>query len=161
MGRLDEIDWEGWAPTDRATLVFVHTAPRLLLIRKKRGLGAGKINGPGGRVEPGETLEACAVRELQEELHITPRKLACLGDLRFQFVDGYSIHVAAFRALAFDGEPTETDEAAPVWVDTAAVPYQEMWEDDRIWLPRLLRGEAFAGRFVFDDDVMLDHSIDR
>jgi 8-oxo-dGTP diphosphatase len=161
MGQVAEIDWESWVATDRATLVFVYTAPRLLLIRKKRGLGAGKLNGPGGRVEPGESLDACALREVREELCITPTGLERLGDLRFQFVDGYGIHVAAYRALGLEGEPTETEEAAPVWVDAAAIPYEEMWEDDRLWLPRLIRGEPFAGRFVFDDDVMLDFVMDR
>ena len=34
-----------------------------------------------------------------------------------------------------------------------------MWEDDRIWLPMLLREEPFHGRFLFDDDLMLDHEM--
>ena len=80
--RIDEIAWSSWKPRDTATLVFVVEADRVLLIRKKRGLGAGKINGPGGRLEPGETLLECAVREIQEELCITPRQL--LGGGRFE-----------------------------------------------------------------------------
>ncbi|MEO1370466.1 MAG: NUDIX domain-containing protein, partial [Acidobacteriota bacterium] len=61
--RVAEIDWRRWRPTDRATLVFVIDGGRILLIRKKRGLGAGKVNGPGGRLEAGETPVQCAVRE--------------------------------------------------------------------------------------------------
>lgn len=39
-----------------ATLMFVIDEARgeVLLIRKKRGLGAGKINGPGGKIDPGK-----------------------------------------------------------------------------------------------------------
>ena len=154
--RISEIDWTNWKATDLATLVFVHQNERLLLIHKKRGLGAGKINGPGGRVEPGEALEACAVREVQEELLITPQNLAWAGELRFQFIDGYSIHVHVFRATDFEGTPSETPEAIPIWVDENRIPYEEMWEDDRVWLPRLIAGTPFAGRFIFDSDVMLD-----
>ena len=98
-------DWPTWQPTDVATLVFVVHDGRILLIRKKRGLGAGKINGPGGRLEPGESIEECAVRELREELCITPQELWFGGDHRFQFVDGYSIHVHVFRANGWEGEP--------------------------------------------------------
>ena len=38
------ISWADWTPTVRATLLFVWRDDALLLIRKKRGLGAGKIN---------------------------------------------------------------------------------------------------------------------
>jgi 8-oxo-dGTP diphosphatase len=48
-------DWSVWQPTERANLCFVTRGDEVLLIHKKRGLGAGKINGPGGRIEPGET----------------------------------------------------------------------------------------------------------
>ena len=67
------IDWTQWKPGVLATLMFIIDEPRgrVLLIRKKRGLGAGKINGPGGKLDPGETPEQCAVRETQEELHVT------------------------------------------------------------------------------------------
>ena len=153
-------EWTQWAPQDRATLVFVLSAGDVLLIRKKRGLGAGKINGPGGRIEAGEAVVDCARREVEEELCVTPTGLEQCGELQFQFVDGYAIHVAVFRADGCVGEVRETEEAVPLWTAVDAIPYSEMWEDDRIWLPRLLAGEAFRGRFVFDGDVMLDGAIE-
>ena len=50
--RLQDIAWEHWVPQQRATLLFVLRDGQALLIHKKRGLGAGKINGPGGRLMP-------------------------------------------------------------------------------------------------------------
>jgi len=141
---------------DRATLLFVVRNGEVLLIRKKRGLGAGKINGPGGRLEEGESWAECAVRETEEELVTTPTVPAPCGELRFQFVDGYSIHVHVFRSDGCDREPQETDEAVPIWASLEAIPYDEMWEDDRIWVPMMLRRESFRGRFLFDKDAMLD-----
>ena len=143
-----------------ATLVFVVRDGRILLIHKKRGLGAGKINGPGGRLEPGEAPETAAVREVEEELRVTPVGLRALGENRFQFVDGYSIHVHVFAATGCRGEPEETEEAAPLWVDVDAIPYTRMWEDDRLWLPLVLEGRSFSGRFLFDGDAMLDHAVE-
>ncbi len=159
MNRLTDIDWDTWTAAAPATLVFVVHDGRILLIRKKRGLGAGKINGPGGKLDPGETPLECAVRETQEEIGITPIDLKQLGELKFQFADGYSTHVYVYRADGYEGSPIETREATPYWFAYDAIPYDEMWEDDRFWIPMLIEGHSFAGRFLFDDDVMLDYEL--
>lgn len=156
---LSEIDWRTWKAVDLATLLFVIQDGQVLLIRKKRGLGAGKINGPGGRMEAGETQQQCAVREVQEEVCITPVGVTQHGELLFQFVDGYSIHVWVFRAEGHVGEVAETDEAVPLWFPLGAIPYDEMWADDRLWLPLLFEGRRFHGRFIFDGDTMVDHEV--
>lgn len=158
--RVSEIDWEHWRPVDVATLVFVIRAGEVLLIEKRRGLGAGKVNAPGGRLEPGETPLAAAIREVEEEVLVTPTDLLAAGLLRFQFLDGHSIHVHVFRAAGALGEPGETAEALPFWCPLGAIPYERMWEDDRHWLPLLLAGVPFDGRFLFDDDRMVDFSLD-
>ncbi|MDG2049387.1 MAG: 8-oxo-dGTP diphosphatase [Myxococcota bacterium] len=157
---IGDVEWANWLPVDRATLTFIVHEDQILLIRKKRGLGAGKINGPGGRLEPGETVRDCAVREVQEELCITPVGLIESGQLRFQFLDGYSIHVTVYRAESYLGEPSETDEAIPMWFRLDEIPYAEMWEDDLLWIPKMLAGKPIGGRFLFDEDRMLDYVLD-
>lgn len=157
--RITDIDWAAWTPVDRATLLFIIRAEKILLIRKKRGLGAGKINGPGGRIETGETPLEGAIREVEEEVGLIPTDVTDCGELRFQFVDGYSLHVWVFRAAGYIGELKETDEACPMWVPIDVIPYSEMWADDQVWLPMLLREEAFSGRFIFDKDQMIDYAI--
>ena len=159
MKKLSDIDWADWQPKDPATLVFVIRDGKILLIDKKTGLGKGKINGPGGKVEKGESPEACAVRECQEELGITVSKLRYCGQHRFQFVDGYSLLVWVYSSDTFEGIPVETIEAKPLWFPLEEIPYEQMWEDDRLWLPMLLRGEQFQGRWLFDDDTMLDYEL--
>lgn len=157
--KLADIDWTTWKPDDRATLLFILDAERVLLIRKKRGLGAGKINAPGGRIEPGERPEDAAIREVIEETGVTPTRVDKRGELRFQFVDGYALFCHVFRARGWRGTAIETDEAIPRWTPLYALPFDEMWADDALWLPMLLAGKRFDGRFVFDGDTMLDHHI--
>ena len=55
----------------RLTLLLLRSNGRILLGRKKRGFGAGKANGFGGKVEVGETILQAAVREMQEECGVT------------------------------------------------------------------------------------------
>jgi len=135
--------------------MFIVQDGRILLIEKKRGHGAGKINGPGGKIDPGETPLQSAIRETQEELLITPQEPVKLGELHFHMTDVPHIICHVFRADGFTGTPTETDEAVPVWYDFADIPYDRMWEDDRYWLPLLLEEKAFEGRFSFEGDTML------
>ncbi|TVR32905.1 MAG: 8-oxo-dGTP diphosphatase [Spirochaetaceae bacterium] len=161
LSELKRINWDTWNPTDQAVLCFLHRDSHVLLIHKKRGLGQGKINGPGGRIEPGETAAAAAVRETREEVGLTPIDPRQRGELCFQFRDGYSIHVRVFFAADWCGRMIETEEALPFWCTTAAIPYDRMWADDRLWLPPALRGHYVRGRFTFDGDTMLDHVIEQ
>lgn len=159
MKRLADVDWDDWQARDPATLVFVIRDGKILLIDKKTGFGKGKVNGPGGKLEKGESPEDCAIRECYEELGIRIAELRYCGQHRFQFVDGYSLLVWVYSAEEFTGVPTETVEARPLWVALDAIPYERMWEDDHLWLPMLIRGERFKGRWLFDGDRMLDYEL--
>ena len=57
------------------------------------------------------------------------------------------------------GELIETDEATPIWTDITGIPYEEMWQDDAIWLPLLLERRKFRGYFVFEGEKLLSHRL--
>jgi 8-oxo-dGTP diphosphatase len=153
------MDWASWQPKERATLCFVRDRERVLMIRKKRGLGGGKINGVGGRLEGGESPLQGILRETQEELGITLIDPVERGELRFQFLDGYSLFCTVFVASRFSGTPVETEEAAPLWFEIGQLPFNEMWEDDELWLPQALEGKSFRGFFVFDGERMVSQQL--
>ncbi|SEW14478.1 8-oxo-dGTP diphosphatase [Natrinema salifodinae] len=130
----------------------------VLLIEKRRGLGEGWYNGPGGKCEPGETPQECAVRETREEVGLDVRDLEKAGELRF-LLDG-EVHTFChvFRTRSFTGEPTPSEEARPEWVPIGDVPYDQMWEDDRLWLPGVLEGKTVRGEFRFEGGEPLDEA---
>ena len=66
--------------------------------------------------------------------------------------------VFCFLAYAHEGIAVETDEAIPQWTHVDAIPFDEMWADDALWIPMMLRGEAFDGRYIFDGEIMVDHA---
>ncbi len=158
--KFSKIDWAKWKPRETATLMFIRMDGMVLLIRKLKGMGAGLINAPGGRVDPGETPEQGAIREAQEELHVTPYDPHEAGVLEFEFTDGYSLRCHVYTATSYDGVPTETIEAIPLWIDEREMPYGQMWADDRLWYPLVLAGRKFRGRFLFDDEQMLGCELD-
>ncbi len=146
-----------------ATLCFIVKDKHILLIRKKRGFGAGKINAPGGRVKPGEKIEDAAVREVWEETGLKPRELEYMGVLEFYSASGnpdWIVHV--FIARDYEGKVKETGEAKPIWFRLDAVPYNEMWEDDAYWLPYVLSGKKIRARFWFNKDYtrMISYNIE-
>jgi len=137
--------------TTRAVLCFLLRDSEVLLIRKKKGFGAGKINGVGGRLEPGERPEEAAVREVFEEVGVRVRSLEPAGALEFYSVDSepdWLVYV--FRSRDFEGEPRESDEAAPRWYKLTELPLREMWEDDMVWLRYALSGKRVVGKFWYD-----------
>lgn len=141
------------------TLCIVHDSlgklggsphPKVLLGMKKRGFGMGKWNGFGGKVEPGETIETAAIRELQEEVGIKVSKLEKMGQVDFEFVGEPEIlEVNIFKTDNFEGEPVESDEMKPQWFNVADIPFDSMWLDDRHWMPLLLENKKFTAKFLF------------
>lgn len=157
---FEAVDWAAWVPDLHATLLFVVRDGHILLIEKKRGLGAGYVNGAGGKVDPGETVAAAAVREFVEELGATPVDPVLRGRLAFDVMNGDSILIHVFVAHDLEGEAVETDEATPVWTSLDSVPYDRMWEDDRYWLPLLIEGRTFDARTLFDGDRLLGFTVE-
>lgn len=155
------IDWASWRAPVHATLMFVIRDGEILLIEKKRGLGAGKINGPGGKIDPGETPMQCAVRETEEELCISVHRPKKLGELHFAMSDVEDILCHVYLARSFDGEPTETEEAVPLWYRLDDIPYDRMWKDDIHWMPLFLDERSFLGRFVFEGEEVIWSDIEK
>ncbi len=133
------------------TLCLVHQKPRILLGLKKRGFGAGKWNGFGGKLHDGETIEQAAIREVKEEAGIDVRNLVKRGVMEFSFEGNPELlEIHLFHAPAFTGEPRESEEMKPRWYDERELPYDTMWPDDRHWMPLFLAGKNFTGKFFFD-----------
>jgi ADP-ribose pyrophosphatase YjhB (NUDIX family) len=139
-----------------ATLVFLMRDNQILLGLKKNGFGVGKLNGFGGKIEAHETIEDAAARELREEcgVQVDVSDLTRVARLEFLFPakPEWNQVVYAFLARHWRGEPGETAEMNPIWVDTKAIPYDKMWADDAHWLPLVLQGKPVEATFTFKDD---------
>lgn len=140
--------------------MYLERDDEILLIEKLRGHGAGKVNAPGGHIEVGETPEECAIREIFEEVRMTVLRAELRATLRFHDThNGFNMLGYAFVATEFTGEPQQSDEAVPFWVNKDSIPYDRMWEDDRHWLPRILAGEQLDCWLIFKNDELQEFDI--
>lgn len=163
LKNMDKISREKFRKeATEATLCFIIQNGEALLIEKKRGVGEGLLNGPGGKLEDGETPKEAAVRETEEETKVVPEEVEKVGELEFIFGAEPFMFVHVFRAEDFSGNPEETEEARPEWFDTDKLPFEDMWPDDRYWVPKMLDGEKFLARFYFDEegDEILNHGFE-
>lgn len=88
---------------------------RVLLIRRARAPYSGMWTLPGGRLEPGEDAEACAIREVREELGLSVYALRPLTRLALGGAADFLLQV--FATEAFDGSIVPSAEiAAYRWV---------------------------------------------
>ena len=149
-------------PLRQSTLLFLVKEDSIVLAMKKRGFGAGRYNGVGGKLEAGETPEQAAVRECQEEIGVTPKDLTKVATLDFYFpladkAKGWDQKTSVYTAEAWDGEPKESEEMRPEWFPKGELPFINMWPDDPFWLPAVLSGKYVEAEFFFGEgDAVLE-----
>lgn len=131
-------------------LCLIRDGEKILLAMKKRGFGAGRWNGYGGKVMEGETMEESLVREVREESGLTISDWRHIGKLEFDNIDRIVV-MDIFETKTFSGELVETEEMAPKWFSIAELPFSEMWPSDPLWYSLYLVGKKFEGRVVFDE----------
>lgn len=108
---------------------------------------------PGGKLGAGESEEAAAIRETEEETGIRPSMVKLAGRLEFYFPESKSWDntCAVYTAENFSGQLVpESEECFAHWVPLAEIPFHRMWDDDRLWVPLLLSGEYFHRVYTFD-----------
>lgn len=138
--------------------MIIKKEDKILLAEKKRGFGSGLINGVGGKIEPNESIEEGMIRETQEEIGILPLQYEEVAEIVFdEFVKGEKtlVEMHVYLAKDYDGEPIETEEMKPIWIDIKDIPFEKMFKDDKFWLPEILKGNKLEAKFRFDENFNL------
>lgn len=137
------------------TLLLLKKDNKIMLALKKKGFGAGKYNGIGGKLELGETPEQAMLREAYEEAGIKPINYISMGENEYsEFINGEPVKLKFYLYVAdsWVGEPIETEEMKPYWFDIDKIPYDNMFVGDIYWLPLVLENKKIHGYFEFDEN---------
>ncbi len=146
-----------------ATLCYVRRNGRTLMLHRLKKAGdihAGRWNGLGGKFEPGESPEHCAVREVREESGLVVRRPELKGVLTFpRFARDEDWYVFVFVCRDFTGELIDSPEGVLRWVDDRDLLGLNLWPGDRLFLPLLDQPGIFSGRFVYEDGDLVSHEL--
>lgn len=153
------------------TLIIIREGDKILLGKKKRRFGAGRYNGFGGKLQPGESILESLKRELKEEAEIEVNQITKIGEVVFysgredvinEFEIENNILVHIFLGKEVIGTPNETEEMDPKWFNIDEIPFDNMWPDDKYWMPYLLKETPFKGHFKFagDSTTIVEHNIE-
>jgi len=148
-----------------ATLCYVQdkkTNSTLMLhrVKKENDYHHGKWNGLGGKFEPGESPEECAVREIKEESGLNVKSIKMKGFITFPIFDGIEDwHVFVFVIDDFDGELIDSNEGNLDWIPNEKLTEINLWEGDKYFIPWLFEDNFFSAKFVYKNGKYLSHTV--
>ena len=146
-----------------ATLCYVRQTGKTLMVhrnKKANDMHMGKWNGLGGKLEPGETPEECAIREIQEESGLLVENPVFKGLLTFPgFANEEDWYAFVFVASQFTGDLIDSPEGDLEWIDDAHLLELNLWDGDRIFLKWLDQPGFFSGKFIYKNGQYVDHEV--
>ena len=146
-----------------ATLCYVqHNDKTLMLYRNKKenDYHEGKWNGLGGKFEPGESPEECAIREVKEESGLTVSNPKLKGFITFPMFDTVEDwYVFCFVFDGYEGELIDSPEGKLEWIDNYKLMELNLWEGDKNFIPWLFQDKMFSAKFNYVDGKYIDHEV--
>ena len=126
------------------TAAVIEDGGRVLLARRAKGQAhAGFWEFPGGKLEAGETEQACLARELFEEFGIRAAVLSHLCDSLYEYDRG-AILLRAYRCAVLSGTPVLRVHDRILWAAKEALPGYALTPADRPIAEMLSREGAIS-----------------
>ena len=147
-----------------ATLCFPVRGNEVLLARKQKKIGAGFLNGFGGKVEvTDKDIYDTNIRETEEEVGIRIKDAKKVGEIIFHnpsddiILKNMRVHI--FTATKWDGEPKETDEMKKIaWYKINGINYDDFLLADKLFIPQILAGKSVKGSIEYNDNWSVKNS---
>ena len=147
-----------------ATLCYIQKDGKTLMLyrnKKENDYHEGKWNGLGGKFEPGESPEECAVREIEEESGLIVKNIKMKGFITFPMFDGKEDwYVFAFVIDEFEGELIDSPEGQLEWIPNDKLKELNLWDGDQIFIPWLFQEEFFSAKFNYGNGKFLDYTVE-
>ena len=141
----------------KTTLCYIQKDDCYLLLyrnKKPNDMNEGKWLGVGGHVEPGETVDEAAIREINEEAGLKVNSIKCVGEVLF-VNDDYEEMMYIYKSTDFSGELIECDEGTLHWVSIDKVLDLNLWEGDKLFHPKLRNNEPINMKLIYKNNVFV------
>ena len=144
----------------KTSLVYIEKDGRYLILHRTKKDGDenhDKWIGVGGKFEPGETPDACALREVKEETGLTLTDYVLRGLIIFVSDVWGMEYMYLYTATKWTGRLSDCDEGELVWVDKRELLKKKLWEGDRLFLKALdERREFFIMKFRYEGERLAE-----
>ena len=144
----------------KMTLIYIQKENQTLFLkRNKKGdldISHGKFLGVGGKVESyDKSVYDSAVREMKEETNLTANKLIKKGIVNFIGQRLFPVEVTVYICNDFYGQLKSDDrEGSLDWIDNHDILNLNLWEGDKIFLPKLFEDKEFNLNIYYKDNKM-------
>lgn len=147
-----------------ATLTYLRKSGQTLMLhrnKKDRDYHKGKYNGVGGKLEAGESPEACAIREIREETGLEVNQLIYRGHLSFPMFDGHNDWLCfVYECHEFQGELGPCPEGTLHWIPDENLLDLPLWDGDVHFLRVLYNTpDIFFGQFVYENQQLVSYQL--
>lgn len=146
-----------------ATLCYVKQNGKTLMlhrVKKNNDHHKGKWNGLGGKIEPHESPEECAIREIYEESGLKCKNPKLVGFITFPLFDGVEDwYVFLYVIKEFVGELIDSPEGNLEWIPDEKITELNLWEGDSIFLKWIEDEKFFSAKFNYKDKQFIDYEV--
>ena len=146
-----------------ATLCYVTRDDKTLMlhrVKKENDYHEGKWNGLGGKLEPGESPEDCAIREIKEESGLIIKNPKMAGFITFPLFDGVDDwYVFVFTVNEFEGELIDSNEGILEWIPNDKLTELNLWDGDKIFIDWIFKDKFFSAKFNYKDKKFIDYEV--
>ncbi|MBQ8975030.1 MAG: 8-oxo-dGTP diphosphatase [Oscillospiraceae bacterium] len=140
------------------TLCYIERGGKYLMlhrVKKQNDMNKDKWLGIGGKFEPGESPEDCALREVREETGLTLTSCEYRGIVTFVSEEYGTEYMHLFWSDSFTGALTDCDEGELEWLDKKLLLEKDIWQGDKIFLKLLdERVPFFSLKLNYSADVL-------
>ena len=144
----------------KTSLVYIEKDGCYLILHRTKKDGDenhDKWIGVGGKFEPGETPDACALREVKEETGLTLTDFALRGLIIFVSDVWGMEYMYLYTATKWTGRLVDCDEGELVWLDKRELLKKKLWEGDKLFLKALdERKEFFIMKFRYEGERLAE-----
>lgn len=136
--------WKDWKPNKNVVLCFImnDNGQVLLVDRKYKKKGPGKISGATGFFEAGENIAEVCKKCAKAETGLDIENPVYYGRINF-WMPEMNLQGHIFVTSTYSGEIKESNVNRPFWTKIKKLPYSQMSVDYKVWLKRALNKQFF------------------